>query len=439
MFPSFARILSLCLCLAAWSAAQEAQDTTIPCPESGCPPVPAHILSTEAMESYLDGRYDWALSQFDEILETTPGDSLSRVGQVMALRRLGQDSLAVVRVRGILHDNPRDAAAALAYSQLLQPQRYNGEHKGNADSSWHWAQRAVSLDPNSTDAWMVAWVEAMMLAKDSVADQAIRQVARLKLWTDADLALCRWMLQACPPRAILFLSGDMDLFATRQLQVLDGLRPDVQIQGTLLESPRYCRNRIRAGLLPTGPDSLWIDSAYRDTTVPRTLAQSLLLRYRKEGKWPVAALSCTKTEDGWETVIKDSRDLIGIRILDGRPGPARWSELKPMIDSFLAIPPTLCTGPAYMPTNMSPLLRAYPGQAYNLYLLATTFLHNDTVTQHKQVVALLTKWRRELAAIVPKKDDAFQRLVEQVAQIEATTAVPPGTGKSTKGKAKARR
>lgn len=442
MFPIFARILSLCLCLAAWSAAQEAQDTTIPCPASGCDPVPAHILSTEAMEAYLDGRYDWALAQFDEILETTPGDSLARVGQVMALRRLGQDSLAIMRVKGILRDNPRDAAAAIAYSDLLQPNMRWRSPRSNADSCWFWARRSVALDSNSTDAWMSYWVEATMRAQDSLADHATRQMARLGQWTPATQAMNRLALEVCPPGAVLLLGGDADYLGMRELQVVNGVRRDVHLEGSLLDVPRYLRAQMRAGKIPAILDSAKLEAMAEDTLATATVGARLTMRLHQQGKWPVVVWSWTKGDEGWEPLLAFSRVTTIHRIVDGKGDTASASDNATGIRKLLELDPTVFAGPAASAHDLSPIRRGAPRHAGNFYLLATSMLFQEREAGRKETAARLDAWRGRLEAAVPADDAEFHASVQRFKELEAQQAKAlktKPTGKSTKGKAKARR
>jgi len=445
MFPTFVRILSLCLCLAAWSAAEESQavqDTTIPCPESGCPPVPAHILSLEAMEAYLDGRYDWALAQFQEILETTPTDSLARVGQVMALRRTGEDSLAIVRVKAILRDNPRDAAAAIAYSDLLQPNMRWKSPLSNADSCWFWARRSVALDSNATDAWMSYWVEATMRAQDSLADRAIRHLARLGQWTPATQAMNRLALEVCPPGAVLLLGGDADYLGMRELQVVNGVRRDVQLEGSLLDVPRYLRARMRAGKIPAILDSAKLEAMADDTLATATVGARLTMLLHQQGKWPVVVWSWTKGDEGWWSLLALSRVTMIHRILDGKGDTATASDNAAGIRKLLELDPTVFAGPAASARDMSPIRRGAARHAGNFYLLATSMLFQEREAGRKETAARLDAWRGRLEAAVPSDDQEFRATVQRLKEIEAQHAQDLKSerkGKSGKGKAKAKR
>lgn len=444
MFPTFPKALALCICLAAWSTAREAQDTTIPCPESGCAPVPAHRLSQEAMETYLDGRYDWALAHFDEILETAPGDSLARVGQVMALRRLGQDSLAAVRVRGILRDNPRDAAAAIAYSDLLQPNLRWNSTLSNADSCWYWARRAASLDSNSTEIWMSYWVEAMMRSQDSLADRAIRHLARLGQWTPATQAMNRLSLEVCPPGAVLLLGGDADYMGMRELQVVNGIRRDVHLEGSLLDVPRYVLARMRAGKIPAIPDldSAKFEAFLENPQITSTLGALLTVRLHQDGKWPVVVWSWTKGTEGWGEVLALFRTTMVHRILDGKGDTASVSDNATCIRKLLELDPTVFAGPAVSPRDLSPIRRAAPRHAGNFYLLATSMFFQEREAGRKETAARLDTWRGRLKAAVPSDDQEFLATVRRIGEIEAQYAQAlkaQRKEKPAKGKAKAKR
>jgi tetratricopeptide (TPR) repeat protein len=435
----FGKVTGLMLALVGGSIAGEAiMDTTIPCPEAGCEPVPAHRLSMDAMGDYLAGRYESALAQYLEILDGAPTDSLARVGRVMAMRRLGQDSEAVVVVRKILRDNPRDAAAALAYSDLLQPNMRWNSALSNADSCWFWARRAVALDSNATDAWMSYWVEAMMRAQDSLADKAIRHLARLGQWTPATQAMNRFALEVCPRGAVVLLGGDADYMGMRDLQVVHGVRRDLHLEGTFLDVPRYLLAQIRAGKIPPVADSAKLEAMNGDPSTTLTLGARITLMLRQQGAWPVVVLSWTKGRGGWELLHQNSRTTQIHNVLDGKGDTATELDRKESIQKLLAIEPAVFAGPSASVKDMSPIRRAAPRHAENFYMLATMLARGERDAGRLDVQARLVRWRDALKGAVPAQDASFHGLVARVNAMEAgessrlKASRPKGKAKGTR-------
>lgn len=311
---------------------------------------------------YLSGKFDLALDSYERTLAKDWNDSAARIGRVRALWRLGRYEEAVVGVRGILRANPNDGVAATVYADLLQPNRNTGY--ANADSCWAWVRKAVSLDPGRTEAWLSYWIEATMRGDDGLADEAIRRLARLGMWTRGTLAFDSVVLASAPENAVLILNGDADLLGMRQLQVVGGFRPDVRLEGSLLAAPRYWHNRVRKGLLQAPFDSAEIDHVFDDAPDSIPAATALVAELNAKGKWPVVAVFNMTSYKDWKFLTSRGRDMALYWLIDGRKEPASIDELRKMEAPILAMDPGDYAGPPASAVDESPIRRNAPSMVY---------------------------------------------------------------------------
>jgi hypothetical protein len=312
----------------------------------------------------MSGKFELALDSYERTLAKDWNDSAARIGRVRSLWRLGRYEEAAVGVRGILSKNPNDGVAATAYSDLLQPNRKTGY--ANADSCWAWVSKAVNLAPDRTEAWLSYWIEATMRGDDDRADEAIRQLARLGIWTRSTLALDSVVLASAPKNAVLILNGDADLLGMRQLQVVDGFRADIHLEGNLLQAQRYWHNRIRKGLMPAPADSVEIDHVFDSAPDSLPAVTTLVADLNTAGKWPVIAVFKNTSYEEWRYLICRGRDLGVYWLMDGKKESASIEELRKMEASIQAMNPGDYSGPSASAVDESPIRRNAASMVYDV-------------------------------------------------------------------------
>ncbi|MBK8804205.1 MAG: tetratricopeptide repeat protein [Fibrobacteres bacterium] len=317
--------------------------------------IPTAPAAASGLSLYMSGKFEQALDAYERTLAKDKTDSAALIGRVRSLGRLGRYDEAMVGVRAILKRNPRDGIAATVYSDLFQPNRWTGY--ANADSCWAWATKAVTLSPHWTEAWLSYWIEATMRGEDDRADVAIRKLARLGMWSRTTLALDSFILASAPKNAVLILNGDADLLGMRQLQVVDGVRTDVHLEGNMLQAQRYWHNRIRKGLLPAPADSAEIDRLFDSAPDSLPAATDFVAKLNTTGKWPVVALFKNTSRKNWNGFIRNGRDLGVYWLMDGSKESASIEELRKMKASIMALNPRDFSGPSASVVDESPIRR----------------------------------------------------------------------------------
>lgn len=338
---------------------------------------------------YMSGKYGQALDSYEWTLARDRNDSAARIGRVRSLWRLGRFGEAVVAVREILSKNPNDGFAATAYADLFQPNR--GTEYANADSCWSWARKAVTFAPDWTDAWLSYWTEATMRGEDDRADEAIRQLARLGIWPRSTLALDSVVLASVPKNAVLILSGDVDLLGMRQLQVVDGFRPDVHLEGNLLHSERYWHNRIRKGIMPPPADSAELGHLFDSAPDTLPAAATLVTQLNIPGKWPVVALFKNTSYKDWNSLAGRGRDLGVFWLMDGRKESASIEELRKMEASILVMNPSDFSGPSASAVDGSPIRHNAMAMVYDVsdwvVDIGLQFVHRGEISDFEKLGA----------------------------------------------------
>ncbi|MBK9578867.1 MAG: tetratricopeptide repeat protein [Fibrobacteres bacterium] len=380
--------------------------------------------AADGLSLYMSGKFEQALGSYERTLAKDRNDSAALIGRVRSLGRLGRYDEAMVGVRAILKRNPSDGIAATVYSDLFQPNRWTGY--ADPDSCWAWASKAVTLAPHWTEAWLSYWIEATMRGEDDRADVAIRKLARLGMWSRATLALDSFILASAPKNAVLILNGDADLLGMRQLQVVNGLRTDVHLEGSMLQAERYWHNRIRKGLLPAPADSAEIDRLFNSAPDSLPAATVFVAKLNATGKWPVVALFKNTSRKTWNGFIRKGRDLGVYWLMDGSKQSASIEELRKMEASILAMNPRDYSGPSASAVDESPIRRNAPSLVYAVAgwvaEIATQFAERDEIADFEKLGNWISPFLRKARPDDPETIDQLRALTAWQEKVRSAIA-----------------
>jgi hypothetical protein len=215
------------------------------------------------IEIFLQGQVEESVPFFAGAIRQAPRDARGYAWLAETLRRLDTLSYAVKFARRALAIDSCSSFAHTVIAYAYNPQ-FGSELDVTGDSTWTHLRAAVRCDSTDGNAWMGVWIEALHRGDTALENGALRALVRDRFLTPVWMTHARWILSSLPARSLVLANGDMDTYPPVAAQVVDGLRPDVDIvNAPMLDLPWYVDVLRRRGV-PL-PQPAQRDSSTRDS------------------------------------------------------------------------------------------------------------------------------------------------------------------------------
>jgi hypothetical protein len=210
---------------------------------------PASVATLEEGRRRLyAGEFPEAVAALTEVAaaESRPGTAHAMLADALAMT--DQDSAAAAHAESVIALADCDATALRVMRHVADPGLSNWS-KARRPLAAEYADRLARCAPTSGDAWYGKAWHAAWRADTAAEGEALRKLREVPLFSDAQVALARWWLEALPPRAIFVLPGEVDYVTLRMLQEAGERQDVVLVESGALEMPSFVKAlRSRHGL-----------------------------------------------------------------------------------------------------------------------------------------------------------------------------------------------
>lgn len=343
----------------------------------------------QAVALYNENQLEEALPLFQAVVQARPADADARAWLAETLRRLGELDAAAATAREALRIDSCHAFAHGVLGDTYFPLASTWPGT-DADSAWAHIGRAVECDPDDGNLWLSYWSHAEGRLDSAAVLRATRAVAATGFIPPPVMALGRWLLETAPPNAVLMMAGDWDYFPARVAQVVEGVRPDVQVVSTpWLEVPAYAVPASERVGVPAPPEVVaedWdvlfpeADTVMLPSVVGRRVVDAWLdARLAGRLARPVTvAVSASPYQWGERSDVW--WQPAGAHFAAIRSAGAAMVDTAGLRRALEAVDPAALAGPHVHASDRSPIRRSVQGTMVGYYVYPTV-IYGEALTE----------------------------------------------------------